>query len=287
MVTKFFLLGALCAGVFGQAPAKPAPAKTAPAKPAAAKPNPTSEAALRARVSQFMQYHVEGKFSKAMELVAEDTKEQYFAGGKQRLKAFKLESVKLTDKNTKAVVTTIVTRDWDIRMQQHEVVIPMVTTWKVQKGQWFWYWDANGTWLTPMGPSKIEPLSKNPDGTIKGLPPKIGTDEVAAQARNILAQSGLSKSEVVFDPAVVNGERVAFTNGVQGYVKVSLEGIPRLEGFSANLESPGVTANGQIGVILSYQPVTEAPIPDDFTIQVVTEPLNQSYPIRVRFTHPQ
>ena len=178
MVMKSFLLGALCVGVFGQAPAKPAPAKTAPAKPAAAKPNLTSEAALRARVSQFMQYHVEGKFSKAMELVAEDTKEQYFAGGKQRLKAFKLESVKLTDKNTKAVVTTIVTRDWDIRMQQHEVVIPMVTTWKVQKGQWFWYWDANGTWLTHMGPSKIEPLSKNPDGTIKGCP-SLNTEQWA------------------------------------------------------------------------------------------------------------
>jgi len=265
------------------------PAAT-PAKPAAAAPKPAeagTEAALRARVNEFFQYHVDGNFRKAMDMVAEETKDEYFATGKQQLKSFTLESVKLTDDDTKAVVTTVVKRDWQIRMQNNEVVVPMVTTWKVENGQWVWYHDTKGQWLTPMGPSNIEPPSKNADGTIK-LPKSLGADVIAAAANSILGQSTISKSEVTLDPSKgPAAEKITFTNGVQGSVRVTVVGVPDLPGFKAEVAKADLGGGEQAQITVSYTPPSDdTPVPSSFTFQVLIEPLNQPFPIRVNFVQP-
>src|SRR5580658_6041018 len=54
------------------------PAPTAPQPPAAFKAPPEVEQALRARVTEFFQFHVEGNFRAAYGMIAEDTKEYYF-----------------------------------------------------------------------------------------------------------------------------------------------------------------------------------------------------------------
>jgi hypothetical protein len=45
-------------------------------------PAEQADVALRARVTEFLQYHVDGNFRKAYDMVAEDTKDDYFASGK-------------------------------------------------------------------------------------------------------------------------------------------------------------------------------------------------------------
>ena len=71
--------------------------------------------ALRGRVNEFFQYHVDGNFRKAMELVADETQNEYFDSGKTKLKSFKLDDIKYSDKFDKATVTITVTRDWEFR----------------------------------------------------------------------------------------------------------------------------------------------------------------------------
>src|SRR5215469_6737098 len=72
-------------------------------QPASATPPPPPEVdqALRARVTEFFQDFVDAKFFPAMELVADDTKEEYFAAGKTPLKAYKIHDIHYSDNFTK------------------------------------------------------------------------------------------------------------------------------------------------------------------------------------------
>src|SRR5438067_1630231 len=76
---------------------------------------PEVEEALRARVTQFFQYHVDGDFRKAFELVAEDTKDQYFGEQKIQLKTFKIQYIIYSDEFTKAEVQMSGERMWKMR----------------------------------------------------------------------------------------------------------------------------------------------------------------------------
>lgn len=235
------------------------------------------DAALRARVDQFFQYHVTGDYRKALALVAEDTQDAYFAQGKMKLKSFKLDSVEwLNDNFTKARVTLTVVRDWQIRMQSAETIIPMVTDWKIEEGKWVWYYDLKDRWLTPMGPSNIEPPKRNADGTVD-VPKNLSAEIIAARARAILQTAGLDKGEIRLD-AHAPSDRAIFTNSAQGPVGLSLDGVPEIQGFSARLDKNEVPLGGTAGVTISYASDTPR---EPFNIRLVTEPFNQIFNLRV------
>jgi hypothetical protein len=236
---------------------------------------------LRERVRQYLQHHVNGTYRQVMPLVAEDTQDEYFAAEKLRLKSFELSSVKFTGQCANAVVTATVRRDWQILAETHEVAFPMVTTWKIENGKWVWYRDPKGAWLTPMGPSG-GPGSQSPDGAVN-LPKNLNMEAIAAAAQTILTQSGVDRREVFLDPTTSSRERVVFTNGVMGYVRLSLAGVPDVPGFSARLEKTEAGAREQVGLLLSYEPREGVKAPEWALLQILIEPLNQAVPVSVRF----
>src|ERR1700733_15530283 len=67
-------------------------------------PSPEADQALRERVSEFFQDHVDGKFIKAFDLVAEDTKEYFFSAQKSKLLSFKIDTIEYSENSTKADV---------------------------------------------------------------------------------------------------------------------------------------------------------------------------------------
>ena len=73
-------------------------------------PAEAADQALRARVTEFLQYHVDGNFRKAYDMVADDTKEEYFNSGKSQLQSFKIDDIKFTDNFTKATVTATMSK---------------------------------------------------------------------------------------------------------------------------------------------------------------------------------
>src|SRR5258708_273226 len=173
--------------------------------------DPAVDKALRDRVTEFFGYHVTGEYKKAYPMVADDTQDAYFAQGKMKLKSFKLDSVKYLDSDfTKAQVTLTVVRDWEVRMQKNEAIIPMVTDWKIEDGKWVWFYDLKGRWLTPMGPSNIEAPKRNADGTIE-LPKNFSQEVIAARARALLEQSGIDKRFVILEVEKSSSDRVIFT----------------------------------------------------------------------------
>src|SRR5438876_10969874 len=87
-----------------------------------------AEQALRARVTEFLQYHVDGNFRKAYDLVAEDTKDDYFNSGKAQLTGFKIDDVKLSDNLTRATVTATISKIMNIVGQDFPMSMPSKTT---------------------------------------------------------------------------------------------------------------------------------------------------------------
>src|SRR5258708_40073250 len=79
-------------------------------EPVSPTPSPEVDRALRARVSEFFQDFLDGKFREAMDLVANDTKDEYFTGGKSPLKAYKIRDVRYSDDFTKAAVALDIKR---------------------------------------------------------------------------------------------------------------------------------------------------------------------------------
>src|SRR5258706_12985322 len=218
----------------------------------APKAPPAVDQALRDRVTQFFQYHVTSEYRKAMNLVSEDTQDAYFAQGKMKLKSFKLDSVQYLDPGfTKARVTLTVVREWQVRMQSNETIIPMVTDWKIEDGKWVWYYDLKDRWLTPMGPSNIEPPKRNADGSVE-LPKNFSQEVIAARAQTLLQQTGVDKRVVSLDAGKPSLDRVMFTNAAQGSVGLSLAGIPEIPGFSVKLDEEEVPASTTAYLTLSY-----------------------------------
>lgn len=251
-----------------------APATTTPGAPTEV------DKALRARVSQFFQYHVDGDFRKAYDLVAEDTKEEYFNSAKLRLKSFEITDVKYSDDFRKAEVNTTVTMVWNIRLQDNISTVPMLTTWKLEDGKWVWYHKLKtGDYLTPMGPSNINP-EVNGANPVTKIPEHIDQAAVANAAAGILKQISLDKTLVSLPGDKPSSDKVVVHNGTQGYVRVSLVGVPSIPGFTAALDKADLGPNQDAILEVKYSP--ESPAANQrFQLRVLADPFNQIFTVNI------
>jgi hypothetical protein len=147
-------------------------AQTAPE--AAPKASPEVDAALRARVTQFYQLEIAGKFHQAEQLVAEDTKDLFVGSSKPTYYAFELQSIKYADDFTKADVVVLMSRQMPVEgFLGHAVKSKLPSRWKLENGLWCWYIDPQRDLpsspfhaATPMPPGMPVP-------TATAMPPGI------------------------------------------------------------------------------------------------------------------
>jgi hypothetical protein len=255
------------------------PAATTPGAP------PDVDKALRARVSQFFQYHVDGDFRKAYDLVAEDTKDEYFAAGKMKLKSFEIVDIKYSDDFRQAEVNTTAEMVWNIQLQNNVSIVPMLTTWKIEDGKWVWYHHLQtGAILTPMGPSLIDPAVNG--SQVKKIPEHIDDKAISSAAAGIVKQLSLDKSQVKLSGEKPSSDKVVVHNGTPGYVRLSLAAVPELPGFTATLDKTDVGPNQDAVVRFEYTPAgKEYKAP--FQIRVAADPFNQILPVTVNLGDPQ
>lgn len=250
-------------------------------------PPPGLEQAVRGRVTEFLQYHVDGNFRKAYDMVAEDTKDDYFATGKVQIKGFTVDTIEFSDNFTKARVTGTIAKMFNVQGVDLPVTMPSTTTWKIENGKWVWYNDARGASAMPMGLSipaapAAAPQSAPTDG---GLPQKFDDKTIAAAARNILQQVSVDKKEITLAADKASEDRVVFHNGMNGSVQLELL-APEVPGFSAKLEQSIVRASTEVGVVFRYAPVNGVQRKDPIDVQLLVQPLNQTFPIRIHLLPP-
>lgn len=126
------------------------------------KPPADVDAALRARVTEFFQYHVTGQFRKAEALVADDSKELFYNRNKPRyLKLEGIERLDWSENFTKAMVTVmVVTPEMIPGWVGGPPEVPIPSTWKLENGKWCWYVEPERFLQTPFGSFSFEALQK-------------------------------------------------------------------------------------------------------------------------------
>jgi hypothetical protein len=250
-------------------------------------PPPEVDQALRARATEFFQDFVEGKYSKAFVLVAEDSQDAFFSSGKAELKSFKIDSIKYSADFAKATVNFIVKRPWRFQGEEAMAEVPMATSWKTEDGKWVWTNEIQpGAWLTAMGPSNVEVVTRKSETPITGVPDKINQDTVNALGMRILQQAGgLDKSEVTLSASQSSSDTVVFHNGAPGSVRLELS-VPKIPGLSAKLDKADLNYGESVALHIQYEPSPnrdKEAAPPPATLALVVTPLNQQLTVHVNF----
>jgi hypothetical protein len=255
-----------------------------------ATPAPEVDSALRSRVTEFFQDLVDSKFVEAFDLVAEDTRTFYFNSEKKPLKGFKIVEVKYDPGFTKATVTLDVKREWTFSVQAARipptiVEVPMVTIWKLEKGKWGWSSEPRPDQpVTPMGPSDVQLIHRQPDGTVAGLPPQITDEILNAAKQKILGQNSIDKREVTLSASQASSDKVTFHNGQQGSIRLELSPAP-VAGLTVQLDKTDLNAGDDAALRISYDPRSgQAAAGKSALIRLMIIPFNQIYDVTVTFT---
>jgi hypothetical protein len=246
-------------------------------------PPPEVDEALRARVNQFFTYHTQGTsgFRKAYELVAEDTKDYYFAAQKHTYKSFKVDSVQYKDNFTKASVSLTCQESMRMSPQMPETVVPvpMTTEWKIENGKWVWYYIADDAQMTPMGRSDLDAVKKHQNDTQL---PNVSPQEMAKQAQSIMKRSGVDKTEIVLPLDKISSDQVVFHNKQGGSIRLGYDAGAKPAGMTVTLDKTDLRDGEDAILKIAYEPSTGA-VPQPFTVRVFMQPFNQTFPITVRF----
>jgi hypothetical protein len=250
-------------------------------------PPPEVDQALRARVTEFFQYHVEGgaSFRKAMDLVADDTKDYYFSAQKFQFKSFHLDTVAFNDDFTRAEVTVTGERVYQPRPDFPPTLIttPMLTRWKIENGKWVWFYNATCEQVLPMGPSDCKAISTPMPSAV----PKFDPSQIGDAARKIFQQSSIDKNIATLAPDKSSSDQVVFHNGQPGAVKVVLDAPPAIPGFSAAFDKSDLSAGQNAILKIHFDPAAKpADLPAEVKLRFIVEPFNLPFGVTVKFAPP-
>jgi len=258
----------------------------------ARQPAPEVEKALRARVTEFLQDFVDGQYRKALKFVAEESQDFYFASAKAEIKDFKIDEIRYDDAFQKAIVYFTTNREWNVQFEnvgKVPVTVQMSTTWKVEDGQWAWYYRAEGEpWITAMGPSSAELVNKTPDAQV--IMPK-GFDQNAANsaADKILQQTKMDRTRISLLSDKASSDKASFHNAMNGSVAVELLDVPKIPGLTVKLDKTTLNFGQDAVIDVSYDPPADrdpdVPLqPRNFGVAV--HPFEQIFWIQIEFQAP-
>ena len=243
-------------------------------------------------MTEFFQDLVDSKFVEAFDLVADDTRTFYFNSEKKPLKDYKITDVKYDSGFEKATVTLQVKREWTftaLAASQPTIAdVSMVTIWKLEKGKWVWSNQPRPDQpVTPMGPSDVQLIQRQPDGTVTGLPPKITDAILNAAGQKILDPSSIGsvdKREITLSASRASSDKVVFHNGQQGSIRLELSPAP-ISGLTVQLDKTDLNAGDTAALQVSYDPRSgKAAAGRSALIRLTVIPFNQTYDVNVNFS---
>jgi hypothetical protein len=236
------------------------------------KPPAGVEEALRDRISKFYQAHVDRKYRLADQYVAEESKDFFFAAHKPACLSFKIDRIIYSENYTKAkAVILCKQRVMMPGFPTAPMDVPMPDTWRVEKGEWFWYLDQSQGVPTPMGYSK----ANRDDGKSEGAaPPSPATIE------NMLKGVQAERNVVEFKASEAATTEVAISNSLPGSVTLKID-ANKTPGLTAELDHAELKGGGQKSTLT----LRFAPKPgqgrSSSTLMITVQPLGIVVPIRI------
>lgn len=211
---------------------------------------PEVDQALRARIAQFYQAFIDGKFRLADALVAEDSKDVFFAAEKRRYHACEIGNITYSDNFTKAKAVVSCDTEYFMMGRQIPIKLPISSLWKIQDGEWYWYTipvSQQEMVNTPIGPVKRAPLAQAGDapGTSSVVRPMISPAQLMAAVK-------VDRESVVFNSSKASSQELKVKNTMPGLVTViATSNIP---GLSVTPDKAQLQANNEVKLALAFNP---------------------------------
>lgn len=249
---------------------------------------PSVDEALRARVGLFYDAHISGKFRLAFKVVADDSQDEFLAASKDVYKSCEVSKINYEKDFTRAKVTTACKGELHWHGRVIPATMPLLTTWKVVDGLWYWYHTREDAVVTPFGLLQVTPDKENPNGA-RTLP----ADPMAA-ARMILSQVAIDKTELQLKGDVASRGEVTITNKMPGAVSISVDRLP-YPGMKYSIDQTELPSGASAKVVFSYDPndpsiqcgscTTKAALPAiDANVRI--SPTAQVFPVKISFAVP-
>ncbi len=238
---------------------------------------PDVDQALRARIAEFYQAHVDGKPRRADEVVAEDSKDFFFAGNKPKYLNFEIIKITYSDAFTKARAT--VACEMYIMMPGFAgkpVKVAAASQWKIVDGKWFWYVEETKGTLTPFGVMKAGPAS-----AAAPAPPGMPDLSKGPTVNALRDQVRVDKESIHFIAGQAGSEEIRIKNNLPGSITLKMRHAGR-EGISISLDRTEV--KGGETAVVSVKATATANVPavaDKIVIDV--DPLVQQFAIDIIF----
>jgi hypothetical protein len=236
---------------------------------------PDVEKALRERVSGFYQAYVDGKFRSAEQYVAEDTKDLHYNQEKTKIKSFEIIKINWDDSFKKASVVTLIGTTIQMRGQVIPANAPMATQWKLENGQWCYYFDPSIGRPSPAGMMKPGPGNR---GGMK-------VEDMLKDPNIILNQIKLNKEKFLVRSWEKSADSLVITNGMPGSVTLSFqtESVP---GLTYRLEKTELSAGESAQLEVIYDPQDPSAKPT-LKASLKIDPLGKTIIIPIVFDIPE
>jgi hypothetical protein len=231
------------------------------------KPPQDVDDALRARVTEFYRLQVDGKFRLAEALVAEASKDDFYAAGKPSIKDFRIDQIAYSDHYTKAKVTMVGKQMVSFMgMAAPQLMdMPFPSFWKIDNGKWCFYYFVDPDHMTPFGKQKPPtPGAKN--GPLDYKPADLSTISQGVKPDKRAVKLGDTD------------ERVELTNTLPGQVTLSLS-EKEFSGIEVKLDKTELKA-GEVAT-LTIKPKSAVGRPRTM-VGVIVQPSNQLIQVEVR-----
>lgn len=246
---------------------------------------PAIDRALRERVAQFYDAHVEKKTVKVFSMVAEDSQQVFFDMEKPFMRGYEIKHIKYADDYTKAAV--ILSVDTDLVMLgfgKHKVIMPLQSKWKLVDGQWMWFvepYDSEKGVETAFGSMQAKDAneaSADPRQAVAAAMASAPTlDKIQSTVKVTANQVDLSSHEP-------SSFEIVLTNTFQGKVQLELE-VQDLPGLSVKLDKNELEQGQQAKLSFAMKPQGSAKKPGRH-VRVRVSPTRQIIDIPVRFAIP-
>jgi len=237
------------------------------------KPPAEVDAALRARIKEFYDLHVQGQFRKADALVADDTKDYYFESKKPQYLSYEIARIDYFDNFTRA--KAVIMCEMYIMMpgfNNKPMKMPTPSEWRLQDGKWFWHVDMDALRNSPFG--KMTP---GPRGT--GPAPPIGVPGAIDFSTDFLfSQVKVNKDEVSMWPD--DTAEVIVANGAPGIMEISVPTAP--DGVAGKLDKTKLESKQT--AVLTIKTAKDA---KSGTLNVRVEQTGQLIPIQIKVKQQQ
>ena len=247
---------------------------------------PAIDEALRARVGKFYGAFVAGKFKDAYLLAADDSQDAFFELSKDQYKSFEIIKMRYSDNFTKAVVVTAIKSDWRWHGVITPTTFPLTSNWKVEDGQWYWYYVKPTMAATPFSPTGFVPIPpETPDKKPAALP-----GNVAGSAQAILSKVGLDKGTVQLRSYENSQDVVHVRNEMPGAVTLNLDKLD-MTGLKITVGKTQLQAHEETTVLFAWRlddPAIQClecakKTSGRQVVQLHIQPTNQVFPISINF----